>query len=207
MRKRPPADAGYGRQQRTPATTAAIPVDQTGQAPTAAPSTTSEAPMTVRTSERSGPSRPGSGSLVADPARRRGAPVEPQAGEPHPEERAAPLGDELGRRLAAPELDRVGDVGGRVPRLGERVGELLELRAGPLRLDEPVGALAGDVEGVAKPRQLLGRVVRTELLRGPAGDRLQPDERAAQVAPEPVELARGAPTFPAAHPGRHCCRF
>ena len=62
-----------------------------------------------------------SASADAQPGCRR---REPQAGEPHAEERAAPFVQERVDAVGAADRRGLGDLGRRVARAGERVGEL-----------------------------------------------------------------------------------
>ena len=73
---------------------------------------------------------------------------EAHAGEPHAEQRAAPLVEESIDAFAAPDRDGLCDIGGGIARADERVGELRVCGRSGGRWLEAVDVLRGEVQCV-----------------------------------------------------------
>ena len=113
---------------------------------------------------------------------------EPVAGEPHPEEGAAPFVHHRVDGLDSRGRERVDDLARCVACAAERRRELLVGALGAGRRSQPERVLRRDVQPVLMAAKLVERVVVEQ--GGGARERLEPDERVRDAAPEGTHLAR-----------------
>ena len=132
----------------------------------------------------------------------------PQSCKAHAEERPAPLGQERLDQLDILAIERIPDLGGDVPRLGERRDELgVQCLAAGRRLD-PDRELGPGVEAVLKLGQFVEEPVGDPVC-GRLRDAFEPDESRAYALPEIRDglriASRLVPPNRPLHPGTIIC--
>jgi hypothetical protein len=112
-----------------------------------------------------------------------------QAGKPDAEERAAPFVHEGKRGVSASFVDGFDEVRGRVSRARERGSELGMDRLDPGGRCEPVGALAGGMQPVLEPAQLVEGILVVQL-HGVRRELFELGERPGKPTPKRADLCR-----------------